>query len=123
MFDRYNINDLYLAFILVMYPEVKIRGNYEADVGYGYTTVLRKLGEEYIDLQRPKRQLVTERNLDETSYIIEYIEPLSKYYDQNGKKKEYITKKQSINLISKNYNKFKKDYNENMKQKTKSLKK
>ena len=77
MFERYNVDDLYLASINVMYSE--FTETYEIDfggilkmgtMGYGYLTVVRKEGDKYIDLQNPNRELVNERDLTETSYII-----------------------------------------------------
>lgn len=110
MFERYNVNDLYLASINVMYSEtitIAEAGfggmSFSSGIGgYGYITVVRKDGDKYIDLQNPNRKLVNERDLTETSYIIEYIEPLNKYYTQDGKNKEKLGKRKSLKL-AKNY--------------------
>ena len=57
MFERYNINDLFIASVSVSYPENKlgvdkIGGILEiATAGYGYVTILRKDKDKYIDLQ------------------------------------------------------------------------
>ena len=54
MFERFNINDLYLAHVVVSSPE--------SMGGYGYLTILKKSGENYIDLQNMDRIFTETRN-------------------------------------------------------------
>lgn len=123
MFERYNVNDLYLASINVMYSETITFAEAgfggmsfsSAIGGYGYITVVRKEGDKYIDLQNPDRKLVNERKSTETSYIIEYIEPLNKYYTQEGKKK--IGKRKSLKLAKNYYEEYHKNQMEHMNKK------
>jgi len=110
MFERYNINDLFLASIDVMYPDndmwdVNIGGILTGGTaGYGYLTILRKDGDKYIDLQNMSRKITTTRDPRTTSYTIDYIEPLSKYYTQEGKKKETFSRRKAIIEAAKYYN-------------------
>ena len=60
MFERNNIDDLFLASISVLYPDDdKITDNFGGILkvsigGYGYTTILKREEEKYIDLNNPK---------------------------------------------------------------------
>lgn len=110
MFQKYNINDLFIASISVIYPETdmwetNIGGIFkEKTTGYGYLTILRKVGDKYIDLNNTLCEFSVTRDPKKTSYIINYTEPLSKYYKQNGGKKENISKREAIKEASKHYN-------------------
>lgn len=110
MFERYNINDLFLASITVMFPDndmwdVNIGGIcMMGTAGYGYLTILKKDDDRYIDLNDMSKKITTTRDPMKTSYIINYIEPLSKYYTQDGKKKEVFSKRQALKEAKKYYN-------------------
>lgn len=110
MFEKYNINDLFLASINVMYPandmwDVNVGGILMmGTAGYGYLTILRKDGDKYIDLQDMSKKITTSRDPRTTSYTIDYIEPLSKYYTQDGKKKETFSRRKAILEAKKYYN-------------------
>lgn len=110
MFERYNINDLFLASINVMHPDnnmwdINAGGILMMGIaGYGYLTILRKDGDKYIDLQDMSRKISTTRDSRTTSYTIDYIEPLSKYYTQEGKKKDTFSKRKAIMEAKKYYN-------------------
>jgi len=107
MFERYDVNDLFLASITVTYPndsmyDTNIGGILmDGIVGYGYITVLKKSGENYIDLKNPSRKITTKRNPNIISNTIDYIEPLNKYYTQDGKKKNILSKRKTLNLAEK----------------------
>lgn len=94
MFERYDINDLFLLEISASYPFT----GWETDAGgllmtcmsgYGYWTIAHKVGEKYVDLQNRGRVYGKEVFVDRqgTSYTINRKEPLSKYYNQDGTKK------------------------------------
>ena len=80
--------------------------------GYGYLTILKKDGEKYIDLNDPKKEITTTRNPNETSYTIDYMEPLSKYYTSDGKRKMVFSNRQAIKMAKTYYNDFHKDEEE-----------
>lgn len=122
MFKRYNIDDLYLASISVMFPEPNIY-EYEENIGgifmvgmagYGYLTILKKEGENYIDLQEPFRKITNDRDPKTTSYIIDYMEPLNKYYNQNGNKK--YSKNKCIHIAERYYNEMHKNHLQEIKE-------
>ena len=109
MFERYNVNDLFLASINIIHNEKKIVTSdkfgisFEGAIeGFGYITIVKKEEDKYIDLQNPKRKLVTKSDLNETSYIIEYIEPLSKYY-KNKEGKSKLCKRKTLKLAENYY--------------------
>lgn len=110
MFERYDINDLFLASINVMYPE---DGMWDVNVGgmlmmgtsgYGYLTILKKENNKYIDLSDMSRKITTTRDPKTTSYTIDYMEPFSKYYTQEGKKKETFSRRTALVYAKKYYN-------------------
>ncbi len=109
MLERYNINDLFLASISVMYPDdglwdVNVGGLFMMrDAGYGYLTILRKDGDKYIDLQDTSKKITTTRDPRTTSYTIDYIEPLSKYCTQEGKKQETFSRSTALIEAKKYY--------------------
>ena len=130
MFERYNINDLFLASINVTYPandmwDVNIGDIFmSGTAGYGYLTVLRKVGEKYIDLQDISKKITTTIDPTITSYTVDYMEPLSKYYTQDGKKKEIFSKRQAIKTGRQYYNDVHQNHLNQIKEeqeKTKSL--
>ena len=98
MFTKYNINDLYLAYVLDTKP---INGNNLQYSSIGYLTILKKNGENYIDLQNKDRIVTTTRNVNERSFVIYEIEPLSKHYTQDGRKTNNFTRKKAINASQK----------------------
>ena len=98
MFTKYNINDLYLAYVLDTTP---LNGSISEYTSIGYLTILKKNGENYIDLQNKDRIVTTTRNAYEKSYVIYEIEPLSKHYTQDGKNINNFTRKKAINASQK----------------------
>ena len=83
--------------------------------GYGYSTILKKEGEKYIDLNDTKKEITTTRNPNKTSYTIDYMEPLSKYYDGDGKRKKFFSNRQAIKIAETYYDEFDKDEKETQK--------
>ena len=118
MFERNNIDDLFLASITVLYPDNDIVTDNVGGLlklsraGYGYSTILKKEGEKYIDLNDTKKEITTTRNPNKTSYTIDYMEPLSKYYDGDGKRKQIFSNRQAIKIAETYYDEFDKDEKE-----------
>lgn len=110
MFERYDINNLYVAEVSVRYPmsnepEINVGNIFTSEIiGYGYYTVLLKKDDEYLDLANHGRKVDTEVNPLKVSYVIDHIEPLSKYYEQSGKKK--LNKRKSLVLANQCFGKF-----------------
>lgn len=101
MFTRYNINDLFLAYVVETIPNNNSVISYHS---IGYLTILKKNGENYIDLQNKDRVVTTRRNPNEKCFVIYEIEPLSKHYTQEGKKINKFTRKKALNAGNKHYN-------------------
>ena len=80
--------------------------------GYGYSTILKKEGEKYIDLNDTKVEITTTRNPNETNYTIDYMEPLSRYYTGDGKRKKFFSNRQAIKIAETYYDEFDKDEEE-----------
>lgn len=118
MFEKNDINDLFLASISVLYPDDdKVTDNVGnffslSMAGYGYLTILKKEGEKYIDLNDTKVEITTTRNPNETSYTIDYMEPLSRYYTGDGKRKKFFSNRQAIKIAETYYDEFHKDEEE-----------
>ena len=75
--------------------------------GYGYLTILKKEGENFIDLQNPKVKLYDKRITNkEKCAFIKSMEPLSNYYTQDGKRKKTFYKKRAIKEAEKYYENF-----------------
>lgn len=115
MFEKYDINDLYIADINVAYPDPEVKEWDEelGDIvmlsiaGYGYLTILRKDGERFIDLQNPKIKLYDKRITNkEKCAFIKRMEPLSNYYTQEGKKKSTFSKRKVLKEAEKHYENF-----------------
>lgn len=121
MFERNNIDDLFLASITVLYTDDdKITDNVGgllklSRAGYGYSTILKKEGEKYIDLNDTKVEITTTRNPNETNYTIDYMEPLSRYYTGDGKRKKFFSNRQAIKIAETYYDEFDKDEKETQK--------
>lgn len=121
MFERNNIDDLFLATISVSYPDNDIVTDNVGGLlklsraGYGYSTIKKKEGEKYIDLNDTKVEITTTRNPNETSYTIDYMEPLSKYYTSDGKRKKLFSNRQAIKIAETYYDEFDKDEEESQK--------
>jgi len=98
MFTKYNINDLYLAYVLDIKP---IDRNTSQYTSVGYLTILKKNSENYIDLQNKDRIVTTTRSENARSFVIYEIEPLSKHYTQDGRKIKNFTRKKAINASQK----------------------
>ena len=114
MFEKYNINDLFIASVSVSYPEknigiITIGGLLtDAEIEYDYVTILRKEKDKYVDLQNGSTMMDT-IDPNKLSHTIDYMEPLSKYYNKDGKKKDTLSKKEAIGLSFKYYKEFHKD--------------
>ena len=67
--------------------------------------------DKYIYLQSGSTMMDT-RDPNKLSHTIDYMEPLSKYYNKDGKKKDTISKKEAIGLSLEYYNEFHKDEEE-----------
>ena len=121
MFEKNDINDLFLASISVLYPDDdKVTDNVGnffslSMAGYGYLTIKKKEGEKYIDLNDTKVEITTTRNPNETSYTIDYMEPLSRYYTGDGKRKKVFNNRQAIKIAETYYDEFDKDEKETQK--------
>ena len=121
MFERNNIDDLFLASITVLYPDDdKVTDNVGgllklSRAGYGYSTILKKEGEKYIDLNDTKVEITTTRNPNETNYTIDYMEPLSRYYTGDGKRKKFFSNRQARKIAETYYDEFDKDEKETQK--------
>ena len=93
MFERYNIDSLFLASVNCDY------NNGMLEYSYDYLTVLQKDNDKYIDLQDISRKITNVGESDNKSvrksYTINYAEPLSKYYTQDGRKK-VISKRKAL---------------------------
>ena len=120
MFERYDVEDLYLASITVKYPECMICDGeivdafpeincggmlLSAPVGYGYCTIVYKDKEtgKLLDLSN-KKAVLNQHNFFEDSYYVENMEPLSKYYNQDGTKK--LGKRKALKIGDKHYDDF-----------------
>lgn len=111
MFERYDVDDLFLAFIDVLYPEPSCVEEWEANIGglfysstigYGYWTILHRENEKYFDLS--DLVMIDEvRRPQSTSRMINYIEPLSNYYTQDGTRKKYLSKRAALYEAKKYY--------------------
>ncbi len=118
MFERNNIDDLFLASITVLYPDNDIVTDNVGGLlkisraGYGYSTILKKEGEQYIDLNNSKAEITMTRDPNKTSYTIDYMEPLSKYYTSDGKRKKFFSNRQAITMAETYYDEFDKDEEE-----------
>ena len=119
MFERNNIDDLFLASISVWKPENEIELDNIADFfivsicsATEYSTILKKEGEKSIDLNDTKVEITTTRNPNETNYTIDYMEPLSRYYTGDGKRKKFFSNRQAIKIAETYYNEFHKDEEE-----------
>lgn len=119
MFEKYDINDLFLAQISARYPQVNTPevniGNmfYGSTIGYGYLSIILKRGENFYDLNDSFKKLLTKdepRQTTEITHQIEYMEPLSNYYTQDGKKKNVINKKQAKAEAQKYCDTFRQNY-------------
>lgn len=114
MFEKYDVNQLYIAYINVTYSQGGGGGTtgWSAELrmagygGYSYITILNKEGDKFIDLQNPEVKLLFEENSKQTSYVIEYMEPLNKYYTQDGINKNKVGKRKSLKIAKKNSKKF-----------------
>lgn len=106
MFEKYGINDLYLASILVAHPDsqwdINAGGLLIGSAGYGYWTVLLKNEKgQYIDLNNRKITISETRSQIETSYTVDFIEPLSNYCVHD---KKVFSRRQAIREAELHYN-------------------
>jgi hypothetical protein len=113
MFEKYDISELFLASINVMFPDDTPfdfnMGNaiVSSPAGWGYLTVLRKVDDnKYVDLQYLKVPITIERDPNKRSYVMSYIEPLSHYYTQEGDLKTSFSRRQAKQLAKKYYHAF-----------------
>ena len=112
MFEKYNINDLFLASIEVDYGysinlfDTNVGGILSSGfAGYGYITILKKEGEHYIDLQ-DKYLVVPSVDSQGRRYTINYMEPLSNYYSQEKGNKTILSRRKSISIAQQYINDF-----------------
>lgn len=108
MFKRYNLSDLFLASIDVCYPipntgGISVGGFQMGCAGYGYWTILAKQGDKFIDLNDISINITTVKDPTTTSYTIDYIEPLSKYYNPDGERKTFFSKQEALKEADKHY--------------------
>lgn len=113
MFEKYNLKDLYIGTVNVIFaesnfPETNIGGILQVGTtGYSYWTILRKTDEgKFIDLQAPERNISTVRDLRVKSFIVGYTEPLSKYYGQNGEKRKTFSLRKALVAAETHYDEF-----------------
>lgn len=114
MFEKYDVNQLYIAYINVTYSQGGGGGTTGGSAelrmagygGYSYITILNKEGDKFIDLQNPEVKLLFKENSKQTSYVIEYMEPLNKYYTQDGINKNKVGKRKSLKIARRNSKKF-----------------
>ena len=59
-----------------------------------------------------KAEITMTRDPNKTSYTIDYMELLSKYYTSDGKKKKVFSNRQAIKMAETYYDKFDKDEEE-----------
>ena len=118
MFERNDINDLFLASITVSHPDndrvTDITGNFcslSIEI-FEYSTILKKHGDKFIDLYNPKAKITMTKDPNKTSYIIDYMEPLSKYYTSDGRRKKVFSNRQAIKIAETYYDEFHKDEEE-----------
>ena len=107
MFEKYNINDLFIASIDVIYPDsydiivgCHLLISHDYNEGYRYKTILVKISKGYIDLNNSKRKITDTRIINETSYLICDMEPLSKYYNQDGTRKRLLSRREAIKVLN-----------------------
>ena len=93
MFTRYNINDLFLAYVIVT-----VYKNGSRSYEFYYPTILKKVESGYIDLQHPNRTIDNGEMQDNRIYTTYEIEPLSKHYTQDGRRKNTFTKKNALKI-------------------------
>lgn len=112
MFEKYDISELYLASIHVIEANIP---NWKMDISdvlvpqpveYTYPTIVRVIGDHQMDLANPERPIRKSRNSRITSYILEYTEPLSDYYTQDGKRKQTFSRRSALKEGEKHYNEF-----------------
>lgn len=127
MFEKYNINDLYIASVDVLYGDVNICSDGVTDdcvaddllffgtCGYGYITVLYKNKDKYIDLSNTKIIFPCDSKKNNTVYRASYVEPLSKYYNQDGSKKNSLGKRKSLKIAERYFDRFHENHLNNIK--------
>lgn len=98
MFTRYNINDLFLAYVVGT-----VYKNGSRSYEFYYPSILKKVESGYIDLQHPNRIIGNGLLQDDTIYTTYEIEPLCKHYTQDGRRKNTFTKKNALK-VGKQYN-------------------
>lgn len=98
MFKKYGIENFFFASIDVLYPdsypcEVNIGGVFQmGETGYGYSTVLLKEGDKFIDLNNPSFKITTTRDPNKTSCVISWMDSFSHYFIPNESKKKHLQK-------------------------------
>ena len=121
MFEKYDINDLFLPSIDVEYSpygnsfDTNVGGILLSGVsGYGYITILKKEDKHYIDLQN-KFLEVPSVDSNGKKYTINYMEPLSKYYSQQNSNQSVLSRRKSISIAKKYINDFHQSHLEQIK--------
>ena len=130
-FEKYKLKDLFLANIDVSYPipntgGIGVGGFQTGCAGYGYWTILAKQDDKFIDLNNMSINITTVRDSATTSYTIDYIEPLSKYYNPDEARKTFFSKQEALKEADKHYNTIHQEWyqkvEENQEEKVKTLK-
>lgn len=108
MFERYDINDLFLAYIEVSDQNNLLEMNFEGNYPFGAKpfTVLLKIPEMnlYLDLGNDGNIIVDDKDSHlVNNCTIKYIVPLSKYYNLDGEKKRNVLNKKKALLEARKY--------------------
>ncbi len=128
MFEKYKLDELYIGFIIVIYPDdglydISAGGLEISRAGYGYLTILKKIGEnEFVDLTKPDTSIsmIYKPDLCCATHTVTFLEPLSYYISDN--KKEIFSKREAIKEARLHYDAFCKNY-EKSSELTRSLQK
>lgn len=108
MFEKYNVENLYLAVITVFHSIWYVPDNdvYDIPDGKGgmkmewsaiknrYVTVLWFDGENYIDLKYLSK-VETTRNYEDESYVIDFKDSFTYYYNEE-KKKNMLSRREAL---------------------------
>lgn len=114
MFEKYDIVDLYLASIIIAEPEERV---WDASIGQmvrvssneiNYNTVIRKVGDHYVDLKYLEHVISEIRNSRDITYLIEAKESLWHYEVPYGRKKITYSRNKALKIGERYYPQFNK---------------